>query len=177
MPLCALTTINTQGQGLRRFILDLPFLRFQPPLSPLMAGSSSLYFSGSENVLVVPVDEFGRRAIYLLGRNYLQLLAMQRVVNSAILILSFDSRTHFDMKISRDGQVPLIKKDVKVRPEKQAIADIIRSCMRVWFDVSGLQDRKRMLSGNRTATLVSFGHKNPKCALTKTCACKVFRSV
>src|SRR5437867_13423222 len=102
---------------------------------------------------------------------------MQRVVNPAIFILPFDSCTHFDMKISRDGYVPLIKKDVEVRPKKQTITDIIRSCMRVWFDVSGLQDWKCMLPGDRTATLISFGHKNPKCALTKTRASKIFLSV
>ena len=66
-----------------------------------------------------------------------------------------------------DGQVAGIEERMKVGAEKQAVADLVTSPVRIGPDVRGFQDWQGFLLGNCTATSVRIKNGNPEAGLAE----------
>jgi hypothetical protein len=87
------------------------------------------------------------------------------VVVAAVGELFLEALTDEETIIGIDGQVARIEERMKVGAEKQAVADLVTSPVRIGADVRGFQDWQGFLLGNCTATSVSIENGHPEACL------------
>jgi len=66
-----------------------------------------------------------------------------------------------------DGQVAGIEERMKVGAEKQAVADLVPSPVRIGSDVRGFQDWEGLLLGDGAAATISIQNRHPEAGLAE----------
>jgi hypothetical protein len=84
-----------------------------------------------------------------------------------VLEVDAKSTTEFYPVLRRYGEIPLVKEDVQVASEQEAIIDAMLSTLGERAYVSSVQHRQDLFSGNRTLPTICVGHENTKGSLTK----------
>ncbi len=80
---------------------------------------------------------------------------MMHVVMTAVGELLLEALADEEAVVGIDGQVASIEERIKVGAEKQAVADLVPSPIRVGPDVGGLENRKGLLFGHGAATTIA----------------------
>src|SRR5262245_25332013 len=98
---------------------------------------------------------------------------MMPVVLPTVLELLLDTSTDLHAQVLDDGQVPVVKKRVKVFAQQDPVRDEMWARVSVRPNMSSLQDRKRALARDRAAPRIRLGDEDTECALSQPCASEI----
>src|SRR5262245_49713734 len=118
-------------------------------------------------VLAMPRERLGvRRPRRVNGRD--QRPAMQRVVRASVLEVGLEAAADEEPALRVDGHVATIEQSVEVRPQSDAVPDGMLAAAREWLDVCRVENRQRVLLGDRARAAVRVEHTYTEDALTES---------
>ena len=115
----------------------------------------------------MPAQEFGVGTIPRVAW-HIHRLPVERIVGVAVVILIPKSAADFCPHVRRDREVAFVEQPVQVRSEENAVANLVRTALAERKDVTGLEDRQRMLTGDRAAPVVGVSDSNAERLLAKS---------
>jgi hypothetical protein len=94
-------------------------------------------------------------------------LAVEGHVGLAVVEVVLQAAADEEAAVGGDSDVALVVEAVDVGAEEEAVVEAVLASLADREDVGGVQDRQRLLSGHRAATLVAVRHQHAESALAQ----------